>query len=52
MLTSNLYTGEQPTPKVEIVFDSCPTKPKQNSAWVRDIAKDELRTSANNYLSK
>lgn len=27
MLTSDLYTGDQPTPRVETVFDSCPQKP-------------------------
>lgn len=41
MITSDMYTGEQPTPRVEVVFDSHPQKApeqKPTSAWVRDIA--------------
>lgn len=50
MMTSNLYTGDQPTPRVETVMDSRPqhsVETKQPSAWVRDVAEMHSRFGVN-----
>lgn len=63
MLTSDLYSGEQPAPRVETVMDSRPQRPAEakpsiNDLWpiidrlLTTISKNELKQKIDEYLLK
>ena len=48
MLTSDLYYGDKPAPKVETVMDSKPRQPKKHgTAWVKDLADMHAKFGVN-----